>query len=97
MADAQPWGAVGALLLLGGAIGPLLDIPRIVLGLVITRRPAAGAGRAREDPSPRHGTNATTPQRDASCRHPHRRTRPEVRSSSARVIRVGQPPPRRAA
>jgi hypothetical protein len=66
MAEAQPWGAVGASsLLVGGAIGPLLDIPRIVLGLVITRCPAAGAGRAREDPSPRHGTNATTPQRDA--------------------------------
>ena len=89
MAEAQPWGAVGASsLLVSGAIGPLLDIPRIV----ITRCPAAGAGRAREDPSPRHGTNATTPQRDASCRPPHRRTRPEVRSSSARVIRVGQPP-----
>jgi hypothetical protein len=72
MAEAQPWGAVGASsLLVGGAIGPLLDIPRIVLGLVITRCPAAGAGREREDPSPRPGTNATTPQRDASCRHPH--------------------------
>jgi hypothetical protein len=67
MAEAQPWGAVGASSpLVGGAIGPLLNTPTIVLGFVIRAAPRRARG-ASERIRPR--APAPTPQRHNGTPH----------------------------